>query len=196
MRFKTIILALNLSAFAAVSHAQMLTPAKPVVGAPAVAPTTDPIPATAASQAATTAAPAPLGSLAPGVVSLADVARQSNGQPAPLPVGAQPNTVPAITLTDGTGQPIQLARDKMRRAPDSAATRRSDPFYLVRISRVGGNDTAVLWIKGQHRKVTTGSRVLKYAVGEIKDDGVCMYVVKSKVKEKDKCRTLLTFEGM
>lgn len=195
MRFKTIILALNLSALAAVSHAQMLTPTNPAGGAPVAAPTTAAIPVTAASQAAATAAPAASGPLAPGVVSLADVARQSNGQPAPAPVGAQPNPVPAITLVDGTGQPIQVARDKMRRSPDAAvAPRRNDPFYLVRISRVGGDDTAVLWIKGQHRKVTTGSRVLKYAVGEIKDDGVCIYLVKAKVK--DKCKTLLTFEGM
>ncbi|MCY1561613.1 hypothetical protein D9M68_988990 [compost metagenome] len=64
----------------------------------------------------------------------------------------------------------------------------------MRITRVGGEDTAVIWIKGQNRKVTTGSRVLQYAVGEIKDDGVCLYPVKGKVK--DKCKTLLTFQGM
>jgi len=191
MRFKTIILALNLSALAAASHAQMLTPAKPVVGAPVAAPSAAAIPVTAASQA--TAAPAPSGALAPGVISLSDVARQS-GEPARAPAGAQPTPVPAITVADGTGQPIELARDKMRPSPNAVLTSNIGPFRLVRISRVGLDDTAVIWIKGQHRKVTTGSRVLQYTVGEIKEDGVCLYPVKGKVK--DKCRTLLTFQGM
>lgn len=188
MRFKTIILALNLSALAAASHAQVLTPAKPVVGAPAAPPAA----AAAAAQPSASSTARQAGPLAPGVVSLSDVARQS--ATAPAPATAQPIPVPAITVTDGTGQPIDLARDKIRQSSDGTRTSNTSPFFLVRITRVGGEDTAVIWIKGQNRKVTTGSRVLQYAVGEIKDDGVCLYLVKGKVK--DKCKTLLTFMGI
>jgi hypothetical protein len=190
MRFKSIILALNLSALAATSHAQLLTPAKPAVGAPA----TSAIPVTAAAQAPVPASPAQAGSLAPGVVSLSDVAKQSGSEPARAPAAVQPTPVPAITVADGTGQPIELARDKMRPGPGASLATNSSPFRLIRISRVGGEDTAVIWIKGQNRKVTTGSRVLQYAVGDIKEDGVCLYPVKGKVK--DKCKSLLTFQGM
>lgn len=194
MRFKTIILALNLGALAAASHAQMLTPAKPAVAATAGAPATA---APAAAPVAASAQPsassaAQAGPLAPGVVSLSDVAKQSTA--APAPTTTQPVPVPAITVTEGTGQPIELAREKFRMSSNVTRIPNPNPLSLVRLTRVGGEDTAVIWIKGQNRKVTTGSRVLQYAVGEIKDDGVCLYPVKTKAK--DKCKPFLTFQGM
>lgn len=194
MRFKTLILALNLSALAAASHAQMLTPAKPVVGTPATSPATGAGPVAATSQTTASVAQAQSSALAPGVVSLSDVARQSSAESPRAPTATSATQVPAITVADGTGQPIELARDKMHQVRSSVVKYNTNPLQLIRISRVGGDDTAVLWIKGQNRKVTTGSRVLQYAVGEIKEDGVCLYPVKGK--GKDKCATLLTFQGM
>lgn len=194
MRFKTLILAINLSAVATAAPAQLITPAKPAVGAPVGAPAAPSVPAPTATQASPNSAPNQTGSLAPGVISLSDVARQSSSEPLRAPVAAQAMQVPAITVVDGTGQPIELARDKMQQGANSGLKRNTSPFQLIRISRVGSDDTAVIWIKGQNRKVTTGSRVLQYTVGEIKEDGVCLYTVKAKIKEK--CGTLLTFQGM
>lgn len=200
MRSKTIILALNLGALAAVSHAQILTPVKPTVAAPAGTPA---VAAPAAAPTGASAQPsassaAPAGSLAPGVISLSDVAKQSTA--ATAPTTAQPVPVPAITVTEGTGQPIELAREKFRTSSNITGTPSPTPLRLVRLTRVGGEDTAVIWIKGQNRKVTNGSRVLQYAVGEIKEDGVCLYPVqtkaKAKGKAKDKCKPFLTFQGM
>jgi hypothetical protein len=124
------------------------------------------------------------------------MARQS-AEPArspatPAAAAAAAVDVPAITSVDGSGTPIDAARERLRGGiVISPVIERPTNITLKRISRSGTEVTAILWVKGQSRKVTSGSRVLDYTVGEIKEDGVCLYTLKGKVK--DKCRTMLTF---
>lgn len=191
MRSKALAIAFGLGAVATNAFGQ-INAAKPL-GTPSAAPVA------VASSAQAPAAPttpgstvAPAAPAAPGVVTLSDMARQGGEPPraAGHPPAPSQTEVPAITILDGNGKPLDAARDRLRTTGSTPSAPRTN-ITLSRISRSGGDATAVLWVKGQHRKVTNGSRVLNYTVGEIKEDGVCLYPAKGKVK--DKCRTMITF---
>lgn len=187
MRSKLALIGFAFAACASSAQAQQATPDLPqngLAGAAAMA-KSDPgqvstpsaSAAPAAGAAATNASPA---SSAP---TLSDLARQG---PA-TPVQAQPTQqVPAIAIID--------TNNKAGAKANAAGERRIEvptKISLSRISRVGFDATVILWVEGQNRRVTTGSSVLEYTVGEIREDGVCMY--KSKAKTKDRCKPFLTF---
>lgn len=197
MSYKSKFIALSLGLISVAAQAQLTKPAMP----PALAPTAAATPATATTppggtQSATTtatasapaAAPMRPAAHAPGVVTLSDVANQPDGQTSNAPVAQV--SVPALVAVDGSGEAIDAARAQMRGAPQVAPVSKQS-IILTRISRVGSEATAVLWIKGQHRKVATGSRALDYTIGEIKEDGVCLY--SAKAKGGNKCSRLITF---
>lgn len=196
MRIKFIILALNFSALTGMAHAQ-LAPTKPLgssvaPGAAAGAPL--PVGFVPASPAAVQAfPPPPAGARStagrPGIVTLSDVARQSE-QPAPSTAQTGPE-VPAITLVDSSNKAMTEARQQLRAEGALAIPAKRKEILLARISRSDYDANAVLYVKGQNRKVFSGSRVLQYTVGEIKEDGVCLYPAKGNAKNK--CSTLVTF---
>ncbi|MEX5747569.1 hypothetical protein [Massilia sp. X63] len=176
MRFNAIVLALGLVAATTTTFAQTTSnmPAGATPAAPPVA------------QRAAAAAPAPA---APGVVSLSDMARETPPVPAASISTTSAPEVPAITSVDGTGASINAARDRMRSAGREAS--KAPTISLTRISRSGDDVSAVLWVQGMQRRVRTGDPVLTYIVGEIRQDGVCVYPAKGKVK--DHCKNMLTF---
>ena len=75
--------------------------------------------------------------------------------------------------------------------PSGREASKPPTISLTRISRSGDEASAVLWVQGMQRRVRTGDPVLSYIVGEIRQDGVCVYPAKGKVK--DHCKTMLTF---
>lgn len=179
--------------FAAAAHAQQVaTAARGVVvqagvpvplGQPNPAETPAAVPA---KSPAVAEAPRAAPGSAPGVVTLSEVAKQASSEPVKALAVQPAPEVPAIAPVDGSGD---TARIKMR------ALEPVKSILLSRISSVDGGASAVVWVKGQHRKVAPGSRVLQYTIGEIRDDGVCLY--KSGAHARDKCPTLLTFsEGV
>lgn len=186
----------TLAVVSSLASAQQLTPQAPLANTPVATPNT------AATQVPAGISPVrpPVASpLAPGVVSLSDVARQPNADAAPKVGAIQPTAaeVQAITLVDGNGQPIDAARAKLRSGSPAFPVQSS--IMLYRISNIGAEQSALLWVKGQYRRVVVGSSVLTYTVNEINDDGVCLVSkgkqpTKAKAKAKqDKCAHQLTF---
>lgn len=194
MRFNLILTAIALAFCVNSLQAQQLTPDRPPV-----APGTN-VPGQALAvtpTAAASPASAPAAST-PGAVTLSDIARQGSATPvAPTVQPQSAGQVPAIAILDGNSNKIVTkpvpVPTVVRVAPDTSIS-------LSRISRVGFDTTVVLWVKGQNRRVTTGSRVLDYTIGEIRDDGVCLYkpqtaaqIKKKQVKSDNRCKPFLTF---
>lgn len=198
MRFNPIFLALNFIVVGA--HAQQSAP-KASIGMPTAPVTTkeapSPLPVPGVPTTNTLAVPAtPLAEPKPGVLTLSEIAKQppsSGPSSTETPkVGAiQPiaEDAQAITILDGKGLPATSAQGKF----GDGDTRfvRAFTITLSRISTQGADSTALLWVQGQSRRVVPGARVLQYTVGDIREDGVCLYVAKGKVK--DHCAKLLTF---
>ncbi|MEM8515104.1 hypothetical protein RCH14_004464 [Massilia sp. MP_M2] len=193
MRFNLILTAIALAFCVTSLQAQQLTPDRPPVvpgnnmpgQALAVTPTAVASPATAPAVST------------PGAVTLSDIARQGSATPAPTVQPQSAGQVPAIAILDGNSNKIATkpvpVPTVVRVAPDTSIS-------LSRISRVGFDTTVVLWVKGQNRRVTTGSRVLDYTIGEIRDDGVCLYkpqtaaqIKKKQVASENRCKPFLTF---
>jgi hypothetical protein len=191
MRFNSILTAIVLACCANSLQAQQMTPERP----PVMPGTNVPGQAVAVTPTAAVPASAPV---TPGAVTLSDIARQGSAAPANPIVQPQPTgQVPAIAILDGNTNKIAtkpIPANAMIRAASETS------ISLSRISRVGFDTTVVLWVKGQSRRVTSGSRVLDYTVGEIRDDGVCLYKIQTAVQTKKKqaksdnrCKPFLTF---
>lgn len=192
MRFNLIVAATALVFCATSLQAQQMTPDRP----PVMPGTNVPGQAVAVTP---TAAVAPIAApVTPGAVTLSDIARQGSAAPVSPIVQPQPTSqVPAIAILDGNTNKIAtkpIPANAMIRAASETS------ISLSRISRVGFDTTVVLWVKGQSRRVTSGSRVLDYTVGEIRDDGVCLYKIQTAAQTKKKqaasdnrCKPFLTF---
>lgn len=140
-----------------------------------------------------------------GVVNLLEVAKQNANSPAAekIPaVQATPAEAQAIMLADGHGQPIDSAKAKLQ----AAAAAKQPSILLNRLSFIGDDVRAILWVKGQNRTVIRGSTVLKYTVSEIREDGVCLAHKKSEqesvekptkknkaIRQNDQCPVFVTF---
>jgi len=124
-------------------------------------------------------------------MTLSDVARQAPAE-GPKPVSATPALaeVPPITAVETSDKAADAARAGMASA---LQPRRALNIALYRLSTVGEDVSAVLWVKGRNRKVLPGARVLQYTVGEIRDDGVCLYKTRANGKVKDRCQQFVTF---
>lgn len=178
MRSKLLLLALVL-AFADQALAQPPLPAG-TPAAPAAGPGAAP-PGAPGSDARPSAMPPAM----PGVVTLSDVARQA---PTAAPPIATPLPVAPVQSD------VRLPEEGLPRGiPVALAPRPLMSIILSRISTVGADTSAVLWIKGRHRKVAPGERVLQYTVGEIRAEGVCLYQARSDGKVKDRCQEMVTF---
>lgn len=170
MRSSLLLLAPGLLAASAVlAQAPVTAPPQPPLpmGVPAA-------PAAAPARAAAPAAP-------PGVVTLSDVARQAPAVAEPLPVA------PAAAADRSPEPGLTFAPAPVLVPPPV------NKILLMRISSVGADTTAVLWVRGRHRKVAAGARVLQYTVGEIRDDGVCLYQPRPDGRIKDRCQEMVTF---
>jgi hypothetical protein len=133
-------------------------------------------------------APAP--AAAPDLVTLSDVAKQASAEAKAAPSQPALAEVPAITPVDGNAA-LEATRARLRAAADRQAEPAS--VMLTRISSVDGDMRAVVWVKGQHRRLAPGAHLLQYTVGEIRNDGVCLYTAKAGGRTKDYCPKLLTF---
>lgn len=178
MRYKLLLLALVL-AFADHALAQPPlpagTPAAPVAGPGAA-------PASVSGSDARQSAAAPN---MPGVVTLSDVARQAPTAAPPIATPLPVAPVPGDVRLPDEGLP--------RGIPGGIPPRLALSIVLSRISTIGADTSAVLWVKGRHRKVAPGERVLQYTVGEIRHEGVCLYQARSDGKVKDRCQEMVTF---
>lgn len=129
---------------------------------------------------------------APGVVMLSDVAKQTPQEPTKVgAIQATVTEVQPIQVLDANGKPLDPGTAKSAVASIQIGARQT--ITLTRISTVGAAKSAVLWVKGQQRAVTSGAKVLEYTVGEIREDGVCLYSGERKGNEKFKCKTFVTF---
>lgn len=189
MRFNLALMGIALAAYAASAQAQQMASDQAptsLVGAAAMAksdPSQTPTAAPTATSAPTPAGPV-AGASGNGAPTLSDLARQGVANPAPRAETQPTQQVPAIEILDSKSKVGPKTNALIERPPAI------ERISLSRISRVGFDTTVVLWVEGQNRRVTTGSRVLEYTIGEIREDGVCMY--KSKSKTKDRCKPFLT----
>jgi hypothetical protein len=116
-------------------------------------------------------------------MTLSDVARQASTE-TPAAAEASPFTPSGndMRLLDGP-RPTAVLLD----------SRPVLSIVLARISTVGADTSAVLWVKGRLRKVSSGARVLQYTVGDIRDEGVCLNRTSDAGKGRNRCQELLTF---
>lgn len=156
-------------------------------------PTPAALPAAASSQQSATTLPTSINAVgvqakpAPGVVMLSDVAKQTPAEPPKVgAIQATVAEVQPIQVLDASGKPVDAGIQKIAAIPAHSIT-------LTRISTVGAAKSALLWVKGQQRAVTSGAQVLQYIVGEIREDGVCLYHGGRKESVKLKCTTFVTF---
>lgn len=138
------------------------------------------------------------------IATLADVARAKAAAAASGQLAAvgQPNSSDLapragpiqsekpLAIVDGAGRVLDDAAVRLSAAATVKPKRRvQKDLELQRISSSGSARRALISVNGVGRFVDVGSQVLKKTVGEIRNDGVCLYAPPSK----DKCGQFLTF---
>lgn len=200
MRCKNVVIVLaGLAVFVQTAGAQEIPAAAPTLQAPGTANRANP------TIANSTAAP----TSATNIVTLGQAARSAApATPAPAPGaasnGAAPPIVPAIQgnavlatgsnakLLDSAAPTNEEAQQRIKALPD---------ISLVRVSESDNELRALLKVHGVARHVEVGSKVKKFVVQSITDEGVCLVdlaqqerLAKKKHSINPTCTQLISFQ--